>query len=277
MSALQSFGHLQELALTSRPHLAIVLGSGLGTVTGGMQVLSSVPFSQIPGLTSPSVQGHEGRLTLCEWREKNVLVFEGRLHFYEGHSWDVVTLPIQIAFALGARALLATNAAGGIHPCLNPGSFMTVREHLDWTRPFSSRVGSGSDRHLPHSERARTFNAASPYSCRLINIIQRAAANLKLDLQTGIYAAVTGPNYETPAEIRALRHCNADAVGMSTVREVDMAHRLGMECAAISCITNRAAGLDQRTFISHQDVLQTAMANSGKLATLLESLIEAII
>jgi purine-nucleoside phosphorylase len=265
MSAFQSFNSFKEQAVSTCPQLAIVLGSGLESLSHGLEVLISVAYSQIPGLPSPTVPGHEGRLALCKWRDKGVLVFRGRLHFYEGHCWDAVTRPIQIALALGARILLATNAAGGISPNLNPGSFMAIRDHLDWTQPFSK----------PTDSRPCTCSH-SPYSSRLLKAIQLAASTLKFDLQTGVYAAVTGPTYETPAEIRAMRYLGADVVGMSTLREIKLAHDLGIECAAISCITNRAAGLDQGAAISHQEVLNKAMENSRRLTALIESFIQII-
>ena len=261
MSALEHFSRLNELALAAPLQLAIILGSGLGSVAGRLRFLCSVPFSHVPGLNAPSVPGHAGRLTLCEWGEKKVLVFEGRSHFYEGHSWDVVTVPIRIAHSLGARTLLVTNAAGGIHPRLTPGSFMAIRDHLDWTRSRAWPISKMDD-----------LAGAGPsvYSSKLLNLIQEAATKVEVDLFTGIYAGVTGPNYETPAEIRALQKCGADAVGMSTAREIQAAYELGMECAAISCITNRAAGLEHGAGISHQEVIQEAQASSGKLTKLIE-------
>jgi purine-nucleoside phosphorylase len=261
MAAFQAFDDLERQALAAQPQVAIVLGSGMGTIASSLQIISSTPFSQIPGITAPSVQGHAGRLIIGEWSGKCVLIFDGRLHFYEGHSWDIVTRPIRIAHALGARILLATNAAGGIHPRLVSGSLMTIRDHLDWTKP--------TDGH-------RRASSASPYSSRLRNVIHDAADRLRLELQSGFYAAVTGPNYETPAEIRAMRSCGADAVGMSTIREIEVAYDLGMECAAMSCITNRAAGLVPDLPITHQDVLQTATANTRKVTPLIASFIEAV-
>jgi purine-nucleoside phosphorylase len=262
MSNSEPFSRLSELALTVPPQLAIVLGSGLATVTWGLRILYSVPFSQVPGLITPSVPGHAGRLTLCEWCNKRVLIFEGRLHFYEGHSWDVVTKPIRIAHSLGARTLLATNAAGGIHPRLAAGTFMAIRDHMDWTRSRAWPIPT------IHSLAPA---GPSPCSSRLLHLIQEAATKADVDLFTGIYAGVIGPNYETPAEIRALQKCGADAVGMSTAREIQVAFELGMECAAISCITNRAAGLEHGAGISHQEVIQNAKASCGKLTILIEA------
>lgn len=277
MSPVQPFASLTELALAEKPRLAIVIGSGLSPVASQVRVLHSVSFSQIPGMSQPSVPGHKGRLTLGNWVGKRVLVFEGRLHFYEGHSWDAVTRPIRLAHSLGARILLATNAAGGIHSGLHPGSYMAIRHHLDWTGSSYRRPGSPSEQSLQHSEHPESnLISTSPYSPRLLDFIQKSAANLNLELLTGTYAAVTGPNYETPAEIRALRACGADAVGMSTIREIQFAHDLRMECAALSCITNRAAGLDEEAPITHDEVLRIAKASSQQLTRLVESFIEKV-
>jgi purine-nucleoside phosphorylase len=265
------FRAFEETTLAAKPRLAVVLGSGLGRIAGPLQPISSIPFSQVPGLSSPSVDGHEGRLTLLNWGGKNVLLLEGRLHFYEGHSWETVCRPIHLIHSLGAQFLLATNAAGGIHPGLGSGSFMVIRDHLDWTHCLA-RKDSGQDGRAPGD--FGSLSRPSPYSDRLTDLLQQAAARLGMTLFSGVYAGVTGPNYETPAEIRALAKCGADAVGMSTASEIQAACQLGLECAAISCITNRAAGLDEGAVITHQEVLHTAAASSGQLAKLIEAFIE---
>jgi purine-nucleoside phosphorylase len=195
-----------------------------------------------------------------------VLVFEGRLHLYEGHSDRAVTQYVHVAFALGARTILFTNAAGGIHNSLSPGSLMAIRDHIEWNRPYCWRYpgpgGTGPER-------------ASPYSMEMLAQLHASAKRMGMELHEGVYASVLGPNYETPAEIRALRACGADAVGMSTTREVSAAVALGMGCAAISCITNRAAGLSDGP-IKHEEVLATTEFQSDRLAALLEELLRAI-
>jgi purine-nucleoside phosphorylase len=213
----------------------------------------------VPGLTTTSVVGHTGCLTLGEWGSKRVVLFEGRLHHYEGQPWRSVIQPIQIAHFLGARILLLTNAAGGIHDALGPGSLMAIRNHLEWTRPFCWRHAGQGCQGLPQP---------SPYSTRLRHVLTEAAQELGFDLASGIYAAVTGPCYETPAEIRALKTWGADAVGMSTAREIQAGYDAGMECAAVSCITNRAAGLSAGP-INHEEVLRTAAAQAERLSELL--------
>ncbi len=256
-----AFTELTRLAQAAPPALALVLGSGMGGVAGRLTPLVGVPFAAVPGLGASTVAGHRGCLTLGEWLDRRVLVFEGRLHFYEGHSWDDVVRPVAVAHQLGARHLLLTNAAGGIHDALVPGSLMALRDHIDWTRPYCWREpgpgGLGPAR-------------PSPYAPALLALLAHAAADQGIELHQGVYGAVTGPCYETPAEIRALRAWGADAVGMSTAREAQAAADLGMACAAVSCITNRAAGLSG-TPLNHEEVLATAAAQGDRLTRLVEA------
>ncbi|HXG09214.1 MAG TPA: purine-nucleoside phosphorylase [Gemmataceae bacterium] len=265
MSQAASFTSLTDACRATPPAVALVLGSGMSGVAAGLTPLLTVPFGAIPGLTATSVAGHRGRLTLGEWAGRRVLVFEGRLHFYEGHSWEAVTLPVRLAAALGVRVLLQTNAAGGIRDDLGPGSLMVIHDHIEWTRPYCWREpgpgGLGPSR-------------PSPYAQRLLDLLSEAAEP-EAALSRGIYAAVTGPCYETPAEIRALRAWGADAVGMSTAREAQAGYDLGLECAAISCITNRAAGLGGAP-LDHQEVLATAAAQTARLARLVTRFLERL-
>jgi purine-nucleoside phosphorylase len=266
MHASAAFRALAEDARLARPEVALVLGSGLSAVAGRLEQAQMVPFLEVPGLDPPTVAGHRGCLTLARWAGKRVLVFEGRLHFYEGHAWRDVVLPVRTAKFLGASVLVLTNAAGGIHEALQPGSLMALCDHIEWTRPRCWRHpgpgGLGPAR-------------PSPYSPRLRQLLTQAAHVLELVLHHGTYAAVTGPCYETPAEIRALQAWGADAVGMSTAREIQTGSEDGLECAALSCITNRAAGLNAGP-IHHDEVLTTAAAQSDRLADLLEGFLQLL-
>jgi purine-nucleoside phosphorylase len=255
-----TFTALCEAAQAAPPAVAVVLGSGTNVIADRVRVAVSVPFSDVPGLGNTSVAGHRGRLTLGEWAGRRVLVFEGRLHFYEGHPWSSVVQPIRLAHSLGARVLLATNAAGGIHPSLGPGSLMVLRDHVLWNvaRPWL-QPGPG----------ALGPARSSPYSPRLLQVLTEAGRKLGVELMQGIYASLTGPCYETPAEIRALRAWGVDAVGMSTAREVETAAELGMECAAVSCITNKAAGLGSGP-LDHNEVLAIAATQTGRVADLID-------
>jgi inosine/guanosine/xanthosine phosphorylase family protein len=257
-SAFQAFAALAAAARVERPEAALILGSGIGNAASRLQPAHQLHFSEVPGMASTTVPGHAGRITLGSWAGRRVLAFEGRLHRYEGHPWPAVLMPVQTAAELGAPLLVLTNAAGGIHEALGPGSFMVICNHIDWTRPYGWRGPR-----------------PSPYSPRFTQVLSAAVRPEGGDVMEGSYAAVTGPCYETPAEIRALRSCGAHAVGMSTAREAEAGHELGMEVCALSYITNRAAGLADRP-LSHEEVLAGAASQAEQLAKLLERFLGAI-
>jgi purine-nucleoside phosphorylase len=257
---------LVDAIRVDRPRMALVLGSGLSAVAERLEHRRSVRFGETPGLTATGVTGHAGCLTLGRWSGHAVLLLEGRLHHYEGHPWRTVLRPIHLARRLGVRVLILTNAAGGIHESLTPGRLMAVRDHIDWTRPCPwRRPGAGSP----------AGPSPSPYSTRLLDVFRSVAEAKGIPFFAGTYAQVTGPCYETPAEIRAMRSWGIDAVGMSTAREIEDAARLGMECAAISCITNRAAGLTPNP-LSHEEVLAMGARLAETAATLLESVLTSM-
>jgi purine-nucleoside phosphorylase len=261
---VMSFAKLQAACKTAPPAAAVVLGSGMGAVAGRVRQAFCLPFADMPGMPAASVTGHRGVVTLGDWAGVRVLVFEGRLHFYEGHAWEVVTLPVRLAATLGASMVVLTNAAGGIAEGLNPGDLMAVRDHVEWTRPYTWRT--------PEPGCVVTLRR-SPYSSPLRALLAEAAKAANVSLQQGIYAAVTGPCYETPAEIRALRTCGADAVGMSTAAEAQAAADAGMEVAAVSLIANRAAGLTASP-LTHAEVLAAAGSGGERLADVVESFLK---
>jgi len=231
-----------------RPALFIVLGSGQGLIAARVAAPTSLPFAAVPGMPAASVAGHKGCFTVGTLAGTPVLLAEGRVHGYEGHGDDAVTCPVRFAHELGVRFALFTNAAGGIRDDLAPGSLMPLNAHIDWRDdPFP----------IPPTK-------PNPYDPAFLDLVTRQAR-----LWPGTYAAVSGPSYETPAEIRALRAAGADAVGMSTAPEARAAAALGLRCAAISLITNRAAGLSPET-LSHHDVLAVAKASAERLADLIE-------
>jgi purine-nucleoside phosphorylase len=252
MKFAQSWTVLAHAAQDRPPDYAVVLGSGLGDIAAHLRVRQAVEFAALPNWPAASVDGHRGHVLLGDWAGRSILLFDGRLHFYEGLPWHDVLAPIHLAASLGVRALILTNAAGGIRADLAPGTLMAITEHLDLTERVAGSVP-----------------ARSPYSAKLVSLLAAAAGQLGVQLAQGRYAAVLGPNYETPAEIRALQALGADAVGMSTAREMEAAHRLGLECAAISCITNRAAGLSGSR-LTHAEVLANAQKQAKRLGTLLE-------
>jgi purine-nucleoside phosphorylase len=233
---------------------------------------AAVAFADVPGLGAPSVAGHSGRIVVGALHDRPLLVFQGRLHFYEGHSWEVVGSPIRFAADVGIKTLLLTNAAGGIHPTLGPGSMMLIRDHQNWQRPDSLRENC---RLTAEREAAGVGAKVSPYSHRLLDFLQQAGREIGEDLLCGTYAAMTGPCYETPAEIRALQAAGADAVGMSTAHEVETARALGLECAAISAITNKAAGLSEGV-LDHHDVLQVMSGIRARLGRLIAAFVQRL-
>lgn len=238
------------------PRLAVVLGSGLGAVPHRFAEIAAVPFADVPGLAAPSVHGHSGKISCGLCAGTPILVFRGRLHYYEGHSWNRVAGPIRLAAELGVKTLLLTNAAGGIHESLWPGELMLLRGDVFLQRPNGWR----------DPPRTRV------YSSRLIDLIQQIERDQNRELMAGIYAALTGPCYETPAEIRALRAMGADAVGMSTAFEAETAAGLSIEVAAISCITNKAAGLTAGV-LDHKEVLANASRPAERISEILETLV----
>lgn len=244
------------------PRTAVVLGSGLGGATAAFAERAAVPFGDVPGLVPPSVHGHGGTLAVGEWAGVPALLFSGRLHFYEGHPWNVVTGTVRAAAELGVRRIVLTNAAGGIHPALTPGGLMALSGHTKLLAPTAWRGLAAGD------------GPARPYSPRLLEVMRAFEATAGRELLAGVYAALTGPSYETPAEIRALTACGADAVGMSTAIEAEEAARLGLEVAAISCVTNKAAGLGETT-LDHAEVLTNAKLAAERLGALLGALIRA--
>jgi purine-nucleoside phosphorylase len=243
------FADLHDACRTRPPRVGLILGSGLSGVTDELPLLHAVPFAELPGMPASTIAGHRGRVCLHEYEHGTLLAYQGRLHFYEGHSWDVVERPVRLAHELGARTLILTNASGGIGPTQEAGSLMAIRDHLAAMTPWWWR----------------TERKPSPYSARLLDLIDR-------EISRGVYACVTGPNYETPAEIRALRSLGADAVGMSTVHEANVAAGLGMEVAGISCVANRAAGMSP-TLLSHAEVLAAVQAAAGRMTKLLRSML----
>jgi purine-nucleoside phosphorylase len=266
MSVFEDFQQIVKAGRERAPaarFVAFVLGSGMGSVIDRIAPQAAIPFDDVPGLVPPTVAGHKGQIIFGDFAGRPALAFTGRLHFYEGHPWQRVVRTVEIAAELGAEVLLLTNASGGINEALGPGSLLALTDHIEWNRPCPWRAsgpgGLGGER-------------PSPYSVRLNYQLAIAAAACEVTLHRGVYLSVTGPSYESPAEIRAARHIGADAVGMSTTREALRAAELGMEIAAISCIANRAAGLTGQP-LSHKEVLEVVSKASKNLADLLSAFV----
>ncbi len=233
-----------------RPTLAIVLGSGFHHVVRGLEVDAEVSYAKLPGFPPVGVAGHTGQLLIGRLGSTPVMVLSGRAHFYEGHSMPIVTFAVRALAAFGVSDLLLTNAAGGVNRSFRPGDFMVLADHINFmgTNPLRGPAQSG----LP-----RFVDLTCAYDKGLSRLLARAARECGVRLRSGVYLAVCGPSYETPAEVRAFARLGADAVGMSTVPEAIVARQCGMKVAAVSCITNLAAGLSQQP-LSHAEVLETA-------------------
>jgi purine-nucleoside phosphorylase len=242
--------HVRSIIGSNPPDVAIVLGSGLSGLSARIEDAVTVPYADIPALPRPTVVGHAGSLTAGILRGRRVLAFGGRAHLYEGHAPHQATIAVRLAHSLGAQVLLVSNAAGGINPSFIAGDLMLIADHINlmWRNPLTGPQRP-TDSRFP--------DMSLPYDPELAAAFRTAARTRKLRLMEGVYAAVAGPSYETPAEVRMLQKLGADAVGMSTVPEVIAARAMGMRVAGISCITNAASGLSHEA-LSHQDVLETS-------------------
>lgn len=249
-----------------RPRLGVVLGSAFGGVVNELEVDSEVQFDELPGMPSSSVKGHAGKFVVGRLAGLEVLVQAGRLHYYEGHSMEVVTFPVRLMAAVGVQRLVLTNAAGGISDDLIVGDFMQITDHINLMceNPLRGIVTEG---------RTRFVDMADAYSAELGQALGQAAERCGVSLKQGVYLAVSGPSYETPAEIRAFANMGADAVGMSTVPETIVARQCGMEVLGFSCITNAAAGKAAEP-ITHEEVLTASGQASRNAAELLISFCE---
>lgn len=234
-----------------RPAVGMVLGSGLGDFADTLEDAVRIPFSQIPNFPLPTVPGHVGALVFGKKQGKEVVVLQGRIHFYEGLPQSEITLPIRVLAAIGVKTLILTNAAGGVNTSFSPGDLMLISDHINYSLS-NPLIGPNLDDFGP-----RFPDASDIYTARLRASVQKTAASAGLRLQEGVYMMFSGPSYETPAEIRMARILGADAVGMSTVPEALVAAHCGMQVLGISCITNMAAGvLPQK--LDHAEVMETA-------------------
>ncbi|MFL5319601.1 MAG: purine-nucleoside phosphorylase [Myxococcaceae bacterium] len=255
---MQLYDQLQETvkAIRSRapnaaPKIGIILGSGLGDFADRLTDKIAIPYKELPNFPSSSVPGHAGRLVVGSVGGVQIVAMQGRVHYYEGYTASQVAFPARVLCSLGIQTLVVTNAAGGIHPDFRPGDLMTITDHLNLSG-WNALTGHNDDRLGP-----RFPDMSRAYNPKLIELLEETAKRQKLKMQKGVYAILSGPSYETPAEIRMLRILGADAVGMSTVPEVIAAAHMGVRVAGISCITNLAAGIGHQP-LSHEEVAETA-------------------
>lgn len=241
---------------------AIVLGSGLGFLAEKMEGALRIPYAEIPGFPLSTVESHAGVLSIGRLGGKNVLAFSGRFHYYEGYDFRTVTFYVRVLFCLGVKTLILTNAAGGMNEAFVPGDLMLISDHIKLCADSPER--GAADPFFGQ----RFFDMTRAYTPELRDIAKEAARSLSLTLHEGVYCYMGGPQFETPAEIRALRILGGDAVGMSTVPEAIVASRLGMNLLGISCITNMAAGMLADTPISDDEVTEVASNASGRFSAL---------
>lgn len=245
------------------PQLAMVLGSGLGDLVDEIEVDAEFPYDEIPNFAVSTVEGHAGKLVLGTLKGKAVAVMQGRLHYYEGHPMSAIIFPIRVLHALGAGTLIVTNAAGGLNPDFNPGDLMLIIDHIN-VMGDNALIGPNDEAIGP-----RFPDMTHTYTPALRERMLQIAEQEGIPMQQGIYAAWSGPTFETPAERRYLRLIGGDAVGMSTVPEVTAARHMGMRILGCSVITNVATGLEDQPPDDHLEVLETAQRAGKTLAHLL--------
>ncbi|HIT67188.1 MAG TPA: purine-nucleoside phosphorylase [Candidatus Merdisoma merdipullorum] len=237
--------------LPFEPKTALVLGSGLGGYADSIRVEGSLDYQDIEGFPRSTVEGHKGRFVFGFVEDVPVVCMQGRVHYYEGYAMSDVVLPIRLMRLMGAETLFLTNAAGGINTAYEPGDLMLIRDHISSLVP-SPLIGPNLDAMGP-----RFCDMTDTYDARYRSILKETARNVGIPLQEGVYIQFSGPQYETPAEIRMARTLGADAAGMSTACEAIAAHHAGMRVCGISCITNMAAGVTGKQ-LSHAEVQETA-------------------
>lgn len=267
MTITETLAFLHE-RVTRRPRIQLVLGSGLGPLADELEEAVRIPFADIPGFARATVEGHSGYFVAGRLEGVECIAFQGRFHLYEGHNAAAVTVPVRAAAALGARTLLVTNAAGGINRAFRPGDLMIIDDHINLMgrNPLVGPVLEGETRFPDMSE---------PYDRELGRLAEEAGIEVGVRTVRGVYAAVLGPSYETPAEIRMIRGFGADAVGMSTVPEVIAARAMGVRVVGISLISNIAAGLSARP-LSHDEVVAAGLEARARFAALVRGLVRRV-
>lgn len=250
-----------------KPEVALVLGSGLGDYADGIEIVDTIPYNDITGFPVSTVKGHKGRFVFGYVGGTPVVIMQGRVHYYEGYPMSDVVLPIRLMGLMGAKKLLLTNAAGGCNTDFKPGDLMIITDHITTGIP-SPLIGKNIDQ-----LGTRFPDMSEVYSKRLQNVIRQSASKCGVAVREGVYVQFTGPNYETPAEVRLGRMWGGDAIGMSTACEAMAARHMGLEVCGISCITNLCAGMSN-TKLNHKEVQETADRVSASFKKLVTSVIE---
>jgi len=248
------------------PEVALILGSGLGVLAAEIEDKVEIKYEEIPNFPTSTVEGHAGQLVVGDLEGTKVVTMQGRFHYYEGYDMSFITFPVRVMKLLGADRLIVTNSAGGANRNFNVGDLMLISDHLNLmgTNPL---IGSNQDQLGP-----RFPDMSEAYSQDLIELAEREASQQGLGLRKGVYAGMSGPSYETPAEIRMIKQLGGDAVGMSTVPEVIVANHAGMEVLGISCITNMAAGILAQP-LAHEEVIETTKRVKPKFINLVKGIV----
>lgn len=264
-----------------RPAIGIILGSGLGNFASQVQSPTAIPYAEIPHFPLSTVAGHSGKLVLGTIAGTPVAVMQGRVHAYEGYSMSEVTFPTRVLGLLGCRTLIVTNAAGGIRPDIPQGSLVAITDHINLTGT-NAALGPNEPRFATAPGTAeRFFDMSTAYTPRLRALAHAEAARQQTPLTDGVYLAVLGPSFETPAEIRAFRTLGADLVGMSTIHEVIVARHMGVEVLGLSLVTNLAAGVappgGAAELINHEEVMEIGRRVEARFTALLTALIPQLV
>jgi len=258
--------------ITTQPRVGMILGSGLGPLADAVENATIIPFEDLPSWPVSTVIGHQGRLVIGQLEGQNILVMQGRAHYYEGYSMAQIGLPIRVMQRLGIETLIVTNAAGAVNPDFNPGDLMLIADHLNLIgmSGLTPLRGPNLDELGP-----RFPDMGQAYDRELSAIVQSVAAENGIPLQTGVYVCLAGPSFETPADLRFLRAAGVDAVGMSTVPEVTVARHGGQRVIGISGISNKA-NLDGDTLTTHEEVLEAGRIIVPKLSTLIKGVLRRL-
>lgn len=260
--------HIQE-RIEIEPEIGLILGSGLGVMAEDIEDAKEFPYEKLPNFPVSTVEGHAGKLIVGELEGKKVVAMQGRFHYYEGYSMQEITLPVRVMKLLGIEKMLVTNAAGGVNRNFNPGDFMIITDHINLTGDNPLR-GENIEEFGP-----RFPDMSTAYDQEFIELAEEVAADNNQIVRKGVYTGMAGPSFETPAEIRYLNNCGADAVGMSTVPEVIVANHMGLKVIGISCITNMAAGILAQP-LNHEEVIEITEKVKPEFVQLVRGIVEKL-
>ncbi len=269
MNKIKKAGDFLKGRINGKPEIGLIFGSGLGVLADEIEESICIPYDEIPDFPVSTVKGHAGRLVIGRLEGKSVIAMQGRFHYYEGYSMQKLTLPVRVMKLLGIDKLLVTNAAGGVNRNFNPGDLMLITDHIN-LMGANPLIGKNLEQLGP-----RFPDMSEAYSPELIRLAEEVGAEKGIATRKGVYAAMSGPSYETPFEIRFLSRNGIDAVGMSTVPEVIVANHMNLDVLGISCITNMAAGIMAQS-LEHKEVVETAERVKPRFISLVRGVLKLI-